>query len=152
MDADVFKTSSGYDVLRQSKTSSRRLGKNFEFTTSYNRSNLRRLVDVQFTTSWRHLIYDVLRTSGLWRPGDTWFTFSWRRPICHALKTSDLRRFQDFQFTTSWRRLIYILKTSVKRRLCGNFIATYIHRRKKLFILILYCLKYSENFEFSSLG
>ena len=68
-------------------------------------------------------------------------------------KTSNLQRRGDIWFTSASRRPIYdVLKTSVKRRLCSNVVATSIKRRKKLFFLILYCLKYSENFKFSSLG
>ena len=84
-------------------------------------SDLRRLIDVQFTTSWRCLIYDVFRKSGLRRPEDVWFTSSWRRPIWDVLNPSDLRRLQDVklgrledvQFRMSWRRLIYdVCKTT----------------------------------------
>ena len=67
-------------------------------------SVLRRLEDVKFKTSWRRLIYDVLKTSDLWRLED----------VC---KTK-----------SGWQR------------------------RKKLFFLIFYCLKYSEKSKFSSLG
>ena len=115
-------------------------------------SGLRCLEDVEFMTSWRRLVHDVFRTSGLWRLEDVWFTSAWRRLIWNVSKTSDLR-LQDVRFRMSWRRLIYdILKTSVKRRLYSNVIATSIQRQKKWFFLILYCLKYSENFKFSSLG
>ena len=117
MDTDVFKTSSG------------RLEK---VTTSYNQtrrrynvwkktSDLDHLEDVQFTTSWRRLIYDVFRTSDLRRPVDVWFTSfwdvqfktSWKRLIYDVSRTSGLRRLEDVWFTSSWRRPIYdVLKTS----------------------------------------
>ena len=104
-------------------------------------TSLRRLQDVLKRSRRLTTKSDVVKTSGK------------RRLIYDVLKTSDLRRLEDVQFTTSWRRLIYdVLKTSVKRRLCSNVVATSIKRRKKLFFLILYCLKYSENFKFSSLG
>ena len=123
-DTDVFKTSSG------------RLKK---VTTSYDQTRHRQDV-------WK-------KTSNLWRLEDVWFTTSWRRPIYVVLKTSNLRRLEDVWFMTSWRRLIYdVLKTSAKQRLCSNVVATSVQRRKKWFFLILYCLKYSENFNFSSLG
>ena len=73
---DVFKTSSG------------RLKK---VTTSYNqtrckgiwkkKSDLRRLEDALFSSSWRRPIYNVLKTSDLRRVEDIWFKTSWRRPI-----------------------------------------------------------------------
>ena len=134
---------------RRLKTSSGRLEK---VTTSYDQtrrrqdvwrktSDLRRLEDVGFTTSWRRLIYIVLKTSNLRCREDVQFG------------TSDLRRLEDIRFTSSWRHLIYdVLKTSVKGRLCSNIVATAIQRRKKWFFLIFYCLKFSENFKFSSLG
>ena len=100
--------------------------------------------DVQFKKSWKRLIYDVSRTSGF---------RCLERLIFVALKTSNLQRLEDVWFMASWRRLIYsVLKTSVKRRLCSNVVATSIQRQKKLFFLILYCLKCLENFKFSSLG
>ena len=111
---DIFKTSSGHFK---------------KVTTSYDqarrrqdvwkkKSNLRRLEDVQFTTSWRHLTYDVWRTSDLQHLEDVRFTSSWRRPIYVVLKTSNLRRLQDVWFTTSWGCLIYdVLKTSNLHRL-----------------------------------
>ena len=106
--------------------------------------------DVWFSTSWRRLIYVILKTSNLWRLENVWFTTSSERLIYDVLKTSDLRCLEDVQFTTSWRRLIYdVFKTSVKRHLCSNVVATSIQRRKKWLFLILYCLKYSENFKCS---
>ena len=161
------KITTSYDQTRRShdiwkKTSDLRRLKDVWFTSSWRRpiydvlktSDLLCLEDVQFTTSWRRLIYDVFRTSSLQCPEDVWFTWSWRRPICDTLKTSDLLRFQDVWFTTSWRRPIYddVLKMSVKRHLCSNVVATSTQRRKKWLFLILYCLKYSENFKCSSLS
>ena len=136
-------------------------GKSVGFTTSWRRliyavlktSNLRRLEDVWFTTSSGRLVYNLLKTSDLRNLEDVWFGTCWKRLIYKVFRTSDLGRLDDVQFTLSWRRPIYdVLKTSVKRRLCSNVVATSIKRRKKLFFLILYCLKYSENFKFSSLG
>ena len=139
-------------------------------------SALRRLENVQFTTSWRHPIYIVLKTSNLRRLGDVQFTLSWRLPIYEVLETSDLRRLEDVWFKTSWRRLInvvlrtfkittssrrliyVVLKTSNLRRLQDVCKTTSVgqvmsmQRRKKWFFLILYCLKYSENFKCSCLG
>ena len=109
-----------------SKTSSGRL-KNV--TTSYDQtrfcqdvwrktSDLRRLEDVLFTSSWRSLIYDVLRTSNLRRLEDVQFTSSWGRPIYDIFTTSDLRRLDDVWFLTSWKHPIcVVLKTSNLRRL-----------------------------------
>ena len=147
-------------VLRLNKTSLRRLEKDVWFTSSWRHpiydvlktSGLRRLQDVWFTTFWRRLIYVVLKISNLRRLEDVWFTPSSGRLIYDVLKTSFLHRLEDVQFTTSWRPLIYdVLKTSVKWRLCSNVVATSIQRRKKWFFL-LYCLKCSENLKFSSLG
>ena len=122
---DVFTTSEKrhqiYDVLK----------------TSY----LSHLEDVWFTSSWRRLIYVVLKTSNLRRLEDVWsdlrhlekvqFATFLKRLIYHVFGTSDLRHLEDVQFTTSWRRCrkrpIYnVLKTSVKRRLCSNVVATSI--------------------------
>ena len=82
---------------------------------------------------------------------------SWRRLIYDVLKTSDLRRLQDVRFSTFWRRLIYdVLKTSDLRLLDDLYKTTSVEevmsaqRQKKLFFLILYCLKYSENFKCSA--
>ena len=91
------------------------------FTSSWRRpiydvlktSDLRRLQDVWFTTSWRRLIYVVLKTSNLWRLENVWFTTSSGSLIYDVLKTLDLRCLEDVQFTTSWRRLTYdVLNTS----------------------------------------
>ena len=117
---------------------------------------LRRLTtkqEVIMTSGKRRRIYDVLKTSDLRRLEDVQFTTSWRRLIYDVLRTAGFRRFEDVRFASSWRRPIYdVFKTSVKRRLCSNVVVTSIQRQKKLFFLILYCLKYSENFKFSSLG
>ena len=118
-------------------------------------SDLWRLEDVWFTSSWRRPIYNVLKRSDLilsWRCPlyvlktsdlrcfeDVQFTTSWRRLIYFVLKTSNLRRLEDVWLTTSWRHLIYdVLKTSVKRRLSSNVVATSIQRRKKWFFLIIF--------------
>ena len=109
-------------------------------------SDLRRLEDVWFTSSWRHPIYDVSKTSDLRRLQDVWFLTSWRRLIYDVLKTSDLRCHEDVQFTISWRRLTYhvlktsdydVLKTSVKQTLCRNVVATSIQCQKKWFYFVL---------------
>ena len=98
--------------------------------------------------SWRRLIYVVLKASNLRRLEDVWFTMSSRRLIYDVLRTSDLRRLEDVLFTSSWRSSIYnIFKTSVKQCLCSNVVLTFIQHQKKWFLLILYCLKYSENFK-----
>ena len=100
-DTDVFEASSG----RRKKV-----------TTSYDQtrrrhhvwkktSDLRRLEDVWFMTSWRRPIYVVLKTSNLWSLENVWFTTSWERLIYDVLKTSDLCRLEDVQFKTPSRRL-----------------------------------------------
>ena len=110
-------------------------------------SDLRRLEEVQFTTSWRRLIYDFLRTSDLRRHEHVRFTSSWRRPIYDLLKTSDLRYLVDVWFTTSWNRPFYdSLKTPVKWRLCSNVVVASMQCRKKWLFLILYSVKYSLTF------
>ena len=45
-----------------------------------------------------------------------------------------------------------VLKTTVKQCLCSNVVAMSMESRKKLFFLILYFLKYSENFKGFCLG
>ena len=93
-------------------------------------SGLRRLEYIRFTTFWRHLAYDVLKTSDLRHLEDARFAY----------------RFEDVRFMTSSRSLAYdVLKTYVKRRLRSNVVARSIQRWKKLFFLILYCLKYWQN-------
>ena len=160
-----FRTSlKGHDVLKKTKASGLRRLEDISFTSSW----IRPIYDVLKTSSGR-LVYDFLKTSDLrhfetsnlghledvWlkRLQDVWFTTSWRRLIYVVLKTSNLRCLEDIWFMTSWRRLIYnVLKTSVKRCPCNNIVATSIQCQKKLLFLILYCLKYSENFKFFSLG
>ena len=67
-------------------------------------------------TRHRHDVWK--KTSNLQRLEDVWFTSSWRRQICDVLKTSDLLRLQDVWSTTFWRRPIYfVLKTSNYERL-----------------------------------
>ena len=96
-DTDVFKTSSGR--LKEGKT-------------SYNQTRCRQDLyeeDVRFTTSWRRLIYDVFKMSGLRRPEDArlrhlevvQFTTSWRRLIYDVSKTSNMWRLEDLCKTTS---------------------------------------------------
>ena len=86
----------GHDILRPKQTSSRHLEK-----------------DVWFTTSWRCLIYVVLKTSNLRRLEDVWFMKSWRRLINHVMRKSNLRRLEVVCKTTFWGRLIYdVLKMS----------------------------------------
>ena len=160
-ETDVFKTSSGrLKKVTASYGKTRRRHDAWKKT-----SDLWRLEDFWFMPSWRCPIYNVLKTfyvfSDLRHLEDVQFGTSWKRLITTSsglliydvLKTSDLHCLEDVQFTTSWRHLIYgILKTSVKRSLCSNVVATSTQRRMKLFFLILHCLKYSENFNFSSLG
>ena len=138
-DTDVFKTSSGrLEKVTTYYDQTRRLS-----YVVLKTSNLGRLEEVWFTTSWRRLIYVVLSTSNLRRHEDVRFTSSWRRPIYDVLKRSDLRRLVDVWITTSWKRPIYdSLKTPVKWRLCSNVVVASVQRQKKWFFLILYCLKY----------
>ena len=96
-DTDVFRTSPGrlkkvttsYDQTRRLKD----VWKSFD---------LRHLEDVLFTSSWRHPIYNVLKTSVLRRLENFWFTSSRRRRIYVVVKTSHLQRLEDVWFTTSW--------------------------------------------------
>ena len=118
VDIDSFKTSSGrLEKVTTSYDQTRRRHDVLQKT-----SDLRRLEDVRFTSSWRRPIYDVLKTSDLRRLEDVqfttswrrliWFTSSWKGSICDVFKTSDLPRLRDVWFTTSWRRPIYdFLKT-----------------------------------------
>ena len=109
--------------------------------------------DVWFRTPWGRLIYDILKTSNLQRLEDVCKTTSWGCLIYDILRMSHLRRLEDVQFMSSWRCPIYnIFKASVKQRLCSNVVLTSIQRQKKCFFLIMYCLKYSENFKCSCLG
>ena len=95
-------------------------------------------------TKWKYMV----------NPADTYvFETSSGRHQDFWKKTSDLRRLENVWFTSSWRLPIYdVFKTFVKRRLCSNVVVTSIERQQKWFFLILYCLKYSENFKCSSLG
>ena len=113
----------------------------FILHTQPTQTSLRRLQDVLKRSRRLTTKQDVLTTSGK------------RRQIYNILRKSDLRRLEEDQFATSWKRLIYdVLKTSAKRYLCSNVIVTSIQRWKKWFFLILYCLKYLENFKCSSLS
>ena len=169
-DTDFFRTSWKVEQTRcrhdvWKKTSDLCRLKVSKFTTSWRRqiydvfwtSGLRGLEDVWSVTVSGRLVYDVLKTSDLRRledvqfgtPWNVWFTMSSRCLTYGNFKNSDLCRLEDIQLTTSWIRLIYdVLKTSVKRRLWSSE----INGRKKWFFHILYCLKYSENFKFSSWG
>ena len=123
VDTDVFKTSLGR--LKKVATScdqTRPCHDVWKKTT-----DLQRLEDAWFTSSWRRPIYNVLKTSNLRRLQDVWFMMPWRRLIYIVLKTSNLRLLEDVWFTMSWRRPIYdAFKTSVKWRLCSKVIATSI--------------------------
>ena len=127
-DTDVSKTSSGcFKKITTSYDQTRRPKDVWQMT-----SHLRRLENVWFTSSWRRLIYVLLKTSDLRCLENACYTTSWRRRIFVLLKTSDLQCLEEVCFTTSWRRLIYnVLKMSVERRLCGNVVATSKQRRKK---------------------
>ena len=93
--------------------------------------------------------HDVLqKTSDLQRLEDVRFTTSWRRLIYVTLKTSDLWRLEDVSLTTSWKRLICnVLKTLVKQCLCSNVVATLMQRQK-----VWLFLSYSENLKRFCLG
>ena len=107
--------------------------------------------DVITTSGKRRRIYNVLKMSDLCCLEVVQFMTSWKRLIYDVLKTFNLRCREDVQFATSWRRVIYdVLKTSVNWRLCSNVVRTSTQRQKKWSNLILYCLKYSENFKCSS--
>ena len=156
-DTDVFRASSGhlkkvttsYDQTRRlqdvwQKTSDLRRIEDVLFTSSWRRpisnilktSYLRRLEDVGFTLSWRRLIYNVLKTSDFWRLGDVWFTKFWRRLIYDVLKTSDLRLLDDLCKTTS-------VEEAMSAQCQNVFII-------KIYFLILYFLKYWENLKCSA--
>ena len=163
-DADVFRTSSGrLKKVTTSYDQTKRLHDVFTtpsdvVASSHTLQTSQHLAeDVRFTTSRRGRIYVLLKTFDLRRLQDVWFMMSWRRLIYDVLKTSDLRRLKDVRFSTFWRRLIYdVLKTSNLRHLddlsktTSVEKATSAQRQKKLFFLILYCLKYSENFKCSA--
>ena len=156
-DIDVLKTSSGrlkkvmtsYDQTRRrqdvwKKTSDLWRLEDALFKSSWRRpiydvlktSDLRRLEYVWFKTSWRRPVYVVLMTSNLRRLKDVQFMTSWRRLICNVLRTSDLRCLEDVLFTSSWRRPLYdVLETSVKRRLCSNVVVTSINVKRNNFSL-----------------
>ena len=103
-------------------------------------------------TSLRRL-QDVLKRSRHLMTKQEFVTSDRRRQIYDTLKMSDLCRLEGVQFTTSWRRLIYdVLKTSVKQCLYSNVVSISMQRRKIWVFIILYCLKYSENFESSCLS
>ena len=129
-DTDVFKISPGRLKRSRRLTTKQDIvtmsGKRHRIYDVLKTSDLRRLEDLQFTTSWRRPIYVILKMSNLRRFEDVWFTpssgrlvfnvlkdvwfmSSWRRPICDVSKTSDLQRLQDVWFTTSWRRPIYVI-------------------------------------------
>ena len=101
----------------------------FYFQRNYKPDMSRRLKkDVGFKTSWRCLIYAVLKTSNLRCLEDVWFTTSRGCLIYNVLKTSDLYRLEDSQFTTStsWGPSIYdVFKTSDLRRLEDVQFTTY---------------------------
>ena len=112
---------------------------------------LRTKPDVLKTSGRRSRIYDGLKTSDLPRLEDVRFITSWIRLIYDVLKTSDLRRLKDIRFSTFWRHLIYDVLKTFDLRLLDDLCkttsveeATSTRRQKKLFFLILYCLKYSE--------
>ena len=152
-DTDVYRTSSGrLKKVATSYDQTRRL-----YNVWQKSSDLWCLEDVLFTSSWRHPIYNVLKTSVLRRLEDVWFTTSRRRRIYIVFKTSYLQRLEDVWFMTCWRRLIYdVLKTSDLRLLddlCKKTSveeATSAQRQNELFFLILYCLKYWEKFKCSA--
>ena len=128
-DTDVFRTSSGcLNKVTTSYDQTRRLQDVWQKT-----SDLWRLEDALFTSSWRCPIYNVLKTSfydvlktsylrrlenvRLRRLENVSFTTSWIHLFYEVLKTSDLRRLENVLFTTSSRRLIYdVLETSDLRR------------------------------------
>ena len=91
-DTDVFKTSSGrLEKVTTSYDQTRRRHNVLQKT-----SDSRRLEDVRFTSRftscWRCPIYVVLKTSNVLRLEDVWLTTSWRRLIYEILKTSVKRR------------------------------------------------------------
>ena len=84
------------------------------------------LQDVLKTLRCLTIKQDVVTMSGK----DVGFITSWRRLIYVILKTSDLRCLENVWFATSWRLQIYdVLKMSVK--LCSNVVATSMQRRTK---------------------
>ena len=136
-DTSVFKTCSGRLKKVTTSHDQTRRRRDVRFTTSWRRllyvvlktSNLRRLENVWFTTSWGRLIYDVLKTSDLQPVEDVWFTTSWGRPIYIDLNTSDLRRLQDVCKTTSvWQRRNDVYTTS-KEMIFLYFVLSEIFRK-----------------------
>ena len=83
-------------------TSWRRLFYDVWFTTS-RRCWIYIALKIIFTTSLRRMVYDVLRTYDLRRLEDAGFTSSQGQPIFDVWKTSNLRRLEDVWITTSWR-------------------------------------------------
>ena len=108
---DTFKASLGrlttkHDVVTMS-------GKWLRIYDVLKMSDLHCHEDVQFTTSWKFLIYDFFWTSDFQHPEDIWFMSPRRHPICDVLKTSNLKCLEDVPFTISWRCVTYdILETS----------------------------------------
>ena len=107
-DTNVFKTYSGrLKKVTTSYDQTRRPHDAWKLKTSY----LCHLEDIQYTTSWRRLIYDVLKTSHLRRTED-------------IEDVANLRRIKNVWFTTSSARLIYeVLKTSNLR--CFELVCRY---------------------------
>ena len=70
---DVLKRSRCITTKQDVVTTS---GKRCQIYDVLKTSDLRRLEDNHFTTSWRRLIYDVFPMSGLRRPEDVWFMLS----------------------------------------------------------------------------
>ena len=140
-------------ITQRTQKSLRRLQDVIKRSRSLNTTKRRLAENVTFTMSSKDRIYVVLKTSNLRRFEDVWFVTSWKRLIYSVLNMLALRLPEDVRFTTFWRLLIYdVLKTSVKRHLCSNVLATSMQSRKKLFFRILYSLKYSENFKCSCSG
>ena len=149
-DTDVSKTSSG--CLEKVATSydqlPRRLEKDVGFMTSWRRviyvvlkmPNLPRLEDVCFTTSSGCVINDVLKMSDLYHHEDVQFGTSWKRLIYYVLTTSDLCRLEDVQLTICWRRLIYaVLKTSIKGYLWQRRSNVYTTSKGMIFSYFVLC-------------
>ena len=116
---DVLQRSWRLTIKQDVFTSS---GKRRQIYDTLRTSNLWRLEDaclhclenVQFMTSWKRLIYVVLKTSNLRCLENVWFTTSSEHLIYGILKTCDLRCLEDVWFTTSWRRHFHdVLKTSL---------------------------------------
>ena len=121
MDTDVWKTSSGH--LKKVTTSYDQTRRHLHDVWQ-KKSDLYCLENIWLITSSRRLIYDI--------------SSFWRRRIYLALRTSDLWRSEDAWFTTSCRCL------------WNKVAATPTQLQNKLFFLILFCLKFSENFKWSA--